>query len=179
MNIDKRFGSRILLASLVAVLAGICNASRAEDLAQSRLRRVEGFEGYKFGMTLDEALAVRPTAKTTQCDYKGIAACIEYQTTLSAFSASVAVQFRKAAPLLLSRILVRIRSFGEPNDPRCYEAGREILKLLVAKYGSEPFIKDRTATWASAEGGAVSLLTLCANEDKGINIITYEPSSAL
>jgi hypothetical protein len=145
----------------------------------AQIKRVDGFEGYTFGMTLNQALAVRPTATQTQCDYNGVTTCIEYQTTISAFSAGVVVQFRKAVPLLLSKILVTVHSFDEPNDLPCYQVGKELLRLLSAKYGSDPFVNDHTATWAFAEGGAVSFAALCANKDKGINIISYQPSNAL
>jgi len=169
--------SRRRVAILVFCVLCIGSAMPARSVAQ--VRRVEGFEGYKFGMTLDEALAVRPSAKQTQCDYNGVAVCIEYPTTVSAFSGRVVVQFKKTKTLLLSKILVTIRSFDEQRDPPCHDVGKEISKLLVTKYGNNPYVKDHTATWAFAEGGAVSFLALCMSKEKGMNVISYEPSSAL
>jgi hypothetical protein len=74
----------------------------------AEINKVEGFEGYKFGMTLNEALAVRPSAKQTQCDYKNVAICIEYPTTVSVFRSTVVAQFeRGVSPLRLSEAFPR------------------------------------------------------------------------
>jgi hypothetical protein len=52
------------LAIAVCTLVGAApNASVAET------KKVDGYEGYKFGMTLEQALKVRPYAKQIQCDY--------------------------------------------------------------------------------------------------------------
>ena len=80
---------------------------------------------------------------------------------------------------LLSQILLTIRSLDEPVRYPCHDVGKEVLKLLVSKYGERPMIKDHEATWTSPDGGSVSLLALCVDDLKGLNVITYRPSSPL
>jgi len=145
----------------------------------AQIKKVDGYDGYKFGMTVDQALKVRPAAEQkTPCDYQGIPVCLEYATTVSVFPATVNVQFKGDVPLL-SQILLTISSLDEPVHYSCREVGKEVLKLLVVKYGEHPIIKDHEATWTSPDGGSVSLLALCVGEVKGVNVIGYRPSSPL
>jgi hypothetical protein len=149
------------------------------DRVMAQIRKVDGYDDYKFGMTIDQALKVRPAAKQkTPCDYVGVPVCLEYATTVSVFSATVNVQFEGDTPLL-SQILITISSLDEPVPRPCREVGKEVLSLLVGKYGKHPFIKDHEATWTSPDGGSVSLLALCVGENKGVNVISYRPSSPL
>jgi hypothetical protein len=147
--------------------------------AMAQIKQVEGYDGYKFGMTIDQAKKVKPAAKQTRCEFAGVATCLEYKTKLSAFPATVTVQFKGEAPLL-SQILITIRSLDKPVLHSCRDVGEEVLRLLVAKYGDKPFIKNHEATWTSPEGGSVSLLSLCVGEaGNGVNVITYTLSSPL
>jgi hypothetical protein len=168
--------SRMLVGWFCAVLVG---AFFFPDRVTAQIERVDGYDGYKFGMTIDQAKQVKPSAKQTRCEYVNVTICLEYATKISIFPATVAVQFKGATPLL-SRILLTIKSLPEPvvRHP-CREVGKEVLKLLIAKYGDSPLIKDHTATWTSPGGGSVSLLALCVGEAGGINVITYEPTSPL
>ena len=145
------------------------------DRVMAQMKKVDGYDDYKFGMTVDQALKVRLAAKrNTPCDYSGVPVCLEYATTVSVFPATVNVQFQGDTPLL-SQILITIRSLDEPVRRPCHEVGKEVLRLLVDKYGTHPFIKDRAATWTSPEGGSVSLLALCVDENKGVNVISNRP----
>ena len=140
---------------------------------------MDGYDGYKFGMTIDEALKVKFAAKKkTPCDYQGVPVCLEYATTVSAFPATVSVQFQfDGNTPLLSQILLTVRSLDDRYP--CPDVGKEVLKLLVAKYGERPMIKDHEATWTSPDGGFVSLLALCVDDFRGLNVISYRPSSPL
>ena len=167
---------RMPLLWFCSVLVG---AFFVPDGVMAQIQKVDGYDGYKFGMSIDQAKNIKPAAKQTRCEYVSVDACLEYATTISVFPATVSVQFKGATPLL-SQILLTIRSFPEPvvRHP-CREVGEEVLKLLAAKYGTNPLVKDRTATWTSPHGGSVSLLALCVGEVGGINVITYAPSSPL
>jgi hypothetical protein len=167
---------KMLLTCFCGVLVG---AFFFPDRVMAQIKKVDGYDDYKFGMTVDQALKVRPAAiRKTPCDYVGVPVCLEYATTVSVFSATVNVQFKGDTPLL-SQILITIRSLDEPVRHPCREVGKEVLSLLVDKYGKRPFIKDHAATWTSPAGGSVSLLALCADESKGVNVISYRPSSPL
>jgi hypothetical protein len=162
-------------AALVIALCPLIASVAAPSASVAQTRKIDGYEGYKFGMTLEQALKVRPSAKQTQCEYQNVTQCIEYETTVSAFPAKVTVQFHPA----VVQILVTFYSMDDPIDRSCREIGKELLKLMVPKYGSDPFIKDHKATWTSPEGGSVSLTALCTGPEKGINIISYQPTGAL
>jgi hypothetical protein len=148
------------------------------DRSMAQMKKVEGYDGYKFGMTIEQAKKVKPAAKQTHCDYADVVTCLEYKTTVSAFSATVTVQFKGATPLL-SQILITLYSLDDPVRDSCRVVGKAVLSPLVDKYGNNPLVKDHVATWASPEGGLVSLDALCVDDVHGVNIITYKPSSPL
>jgi hypothetical protein len=167
------------LLALCGVLSAACFIS---DQGIAQIKKVDGYDGYKFGMTIDEALKVKSAAKKkTPCDYRGVPVCLEYATTVSAFPARVTVQFQfDGNTPLLSQILLTVRSsLDDPVRYPCRDVGKEVLKLLVAKYGERPMIKDHEATWTSPDGGSVSLLALCVDDFNGLNVISYRPSSPL
>jgi hypothetical protein len=148
------------------------------QIALAHLGKVEGYDGYKFGMTVDQARTVKPIAKETPCDFVNVITCLEYETRVAAFPATAIVQFTGTPPLL-SAVLLTIRSSDEPAGPTCHQIGQEVLSLLRARYGAKPLIRNHAAIWASPEGGSVSLLARCDGEDRGSNIVVFKPSGAL
>ena len=162
----------IMLRVFCLVLPLACETALAQP------GKVEGYDGYKFGITVDQAIAVKPIAKQTPCDFVNVITCLEYETTVAAFPATAIIQFTGAPPLL-SAVLLTIRSSDEPAGHTCHEIGQEVLSLLLARYGAKPLIRNHAATWASPEGGSVSLLARCDGEDRGTNIVIFKPSGAL
>lgn len=115
------------------------------------MKKVDGYDGYKFGMTLDQALQIKPFVKQkTPCGYKGVPVCLEYATTVSGFPARVDIQFEGSAPLL-SRILLTISSFEVSVRHTCAEVGKVVLGLLADKYGKDPVVDDRKTTWTALD----------------------------
>ena len=144
----------------------------------AQIKKVDGYEGYKFGMTLDQAKKVNPSAQQTRCTYVSVTACLEYPTTVSIFPAMVVVQF-EGAPPLLRQVLLTIKSSAETLIRSCTEVTTEVVKLLIAKYGNRPLVRGFEAVWASPDGGSVILSAFCTNKDEGLNIIAYTSSSPL
>jgi hypothetical protein len=67
------------LMCLCGVLVAACFMS---DQVMAQIKKVDGYDGYKFGMTIDQALKVKSAAKQkTPCDYQGVPVCLEYATT--------------------------------------------------------------------------------------------------
>jgi hypothetical protein len=163
---------RIAIATMALSLSAITT------IAVAQINKIDGYEGYKFRMTLDQAQKIYPEAKVTKCEYVNVDACLEYLTHVGPFPVAVAVQFQGAPPLL-SQIILTFRSLDEAPQFKCHEVAKELLQLLLTKYGEHPFAKDRLITWTSPEGGSVYLNSLCINETKGINIIGYKPSNPL
>jgi hypothetical protein len=154
------------------------NLCATTTLAVAQNHKIDGYDGYKFRMTLDQARKANPEAKQTKCDYVNVDACLEYSTHVGPFPAAVTVQF-SGTPPLLTQILLTFRSLDDTPLYKCQDITKELLELLVTKYKERPFVEHRKVTWTSPNGGAVQLTSLCLDAAKGINIITYMPSNPL
>ncbi|WP_422033965.1 hypothetical protein [Reyranella sp.] len=155
-------------AALIAPLGGV--------LAQ--VPKIDGYDGYRFGMTIEEATKVKTGLSYVSCDFKDVVGCIQYPVTVSAFPAQVSVQFKGATPRVV-QIVVSFDSLREPNKNPCRAISKEVFRLMAAKYGDAPLVKKGTATWASPNGGAVEMSSLCLDEATGMNVIVYRPSASL
>jgi hypothetical protein len=152
-------------------------APKAADAPVSQPTQVDGYQDYKFGMTLEQARIINPAAAYTKCNYVGVVACLEYPTTISAFPAKVVVQFTGAPPLL-TQVVISFDALNEPVRFPCSMVATELTKLLAAKYGRQPFTDQFDTTWAFANGSSVKLSAMCLG-NKGMNIIVYRPSNPL
>jgi hypothetical protein len=152
-------------------------APKAPDAPVSQPTQVDGYQDYKFGMTVEQARIINPAAAYTKCDYVGVVACLEYPTTISAFPAKVVAQFTGVPPLL-TQVVIAFNALNEPVRFPCSMVARELRMLLAAKYGRQPFTDQSNTTWAFANGSSVQLSALCLG-DKGITTIVYRPSNPL
>src|SRR5436305_112063 len=98
-------------------------------------KSVDGYDGYRFGMTIEQALRVNPAAKLAPCDDADATACLAYATAISNLSAFVAVQFSGAIPRI-SKILLTIDVDNNGQSHHCQSVGREISTLLTDTYGA-------------------------------------------
>ena len=146
--------------------------------AAAQMAKVEGYDGYLFGMTVDQAMRVKAGVKYAPCDFKDVVGCIEYDAMVSAFPTRVVVQFKGASPRL-AQVVLQFDSLREPIQHPCKVVTAELVRLLVARYGGEPLIVQGVATWTSPEGGSVSFSQLCIDEKRGFNSVLYRPSAAL
>lgn len=146
--------------------------------AMAQAPKIDGYDGYRFGMTVEEASKVKGGAQYASCDFKDVVGCIEYPVTVSAFPARVSVQFKGQTPRIV-QVIVTFDSLREPIKNPCKAVSKEIVRLLATKYGDAPHVQKGTATWASPNGGAVEMSSLCLDETTGINLIVYRPSAAL
>ena len=157
----------------------LCGAALIAPLsALAQVPKIDGYDGYRFGMTIEEATKVKAGARYAPCDFKDMVGCIQYPVTVSAFPALVSVQFKGATPRVV-QIIINFDSLKEPDKNPCGAVAKEVFRLMAAKYGSTPLVKKGIATWASPSGGAVEFSTLCLNETTGVNVIIYRPSAAL
>lgn len=161
--------SRMMLVSLVFALP---------FAAAAQVDRIDGYDGFAFGMTIEQATAIRPGSKVEPCGFAGVVGCIEFKTNVSAFPATVDVQFSGDPPVVTQIVLI-VESLADSANSPCTAVTNELGRLLAAKYGNKFLIVRNTATWASAHGGAVSLTALCVNKTKGANVIAFKPSTQL
>jgi hypothetical protein len=124
-------------AALAIAVCTLVGAVTAPNASVAETKKVDGYEGYKFGMTLEQALKVRPYARQIQCDYDDATTCIEYELTISGFPATVTVQFRPTNQLLLSKILIAFSSMDEPIDHTC-RGGKSALETSAAQVWGRP-----------------------------------------
>lgn len=146
--------------------------------ALAQVPKIDGYDGYRFGMTIEEAAKVKGGSRYASCDFKDMVGCIQYPVTVSAFPALVSVQFKGATPRVV-QIVISFDSLKEPDKYPCEAVAKEVFRLMVAKYGSPPIFKKGIATWASPNGGAVDFSTLCLNETTGMNVVIFRPSAPL
>ena len=159
-------------------VAAVAAAMIGPWTARAQMPKVEGYDGYTFGMTVEQARHVKPAVPYDACDFKDVVGCIKYPVTISAFPAVVAVQF-KGSPAKVVQIVVQFDSLRQPRAGKCKVVTAEVGRLLAAKYGPRPIVSRATATWTSPAGGSVSLTALCVDDDIGINAVAYQPSSTL
>lgn len=159
---------------LVSVLASFLIAGSAFG----QVPKIDGYDGFKFGMTVEQAQGVKGGLTYKRCDYKNAVGCMDYAVNVGAFPATVVVQF-KGSPARVAQILVSFDSLRSPPKDSCSSVRKEVLRLLTAKYGSSPYISDTGATWTSPHGGSLRFSSLCIDNTTGMNVISYEPSAAL
>jgi hypothetical protein len=164
---------RGLIGGLVCLCGMLIFAFSIPQVFAAPVKKIDGYGGYKFGMTVEQALRVNPAARLTDCDDSDATACLVYTTAISAFSASVTVQFA-GTTARVSKILVTIDTAENAQAHSCLNVGQEILKLLVDTYGASSRVEGCETTWVSPEGGSVSLLSLCVGS-RGVNVLGYSP----
>lgn len=157
----------------------LCGAALFAPLsALAQVPKIDGYDGYRFGMTVEEAAKVKAGPSYASCEFTDMVGCIQYPVTVSAFPALVSVQFKGATPRVV-QIIISFDSLKEPDKYPCEAVAKEVFRLMAAKYGRPPLFKKGIATWASPNGGAVEFSTLCLNETTGMNVIIYRPSAPL
>ena len=112
------------IRALVFCVVLVRGAAFPSDQVKAQIDKVDGYDGYRFGMTLDQAKKIKPAAKQTPCDFVQVVACLEYAITISAFPATVTVQFEGATPAL-SQIIIPSNRFQVPPFATRVETSEE------------------------------------------------------
>jgi len=144
--------------------------------AEAQIAAIEGYDGYKFGMTVEQAARVKPSTPYTSCGFHDVVGCMEYEKSVSDYKGRVVVQF-KGNPARVDQIIVQFGQFEEPVEYPCRRAGEAILDLLLVKYGTPPRVEGNAAIWISPYGGQVSLINLCIVS--GLAVLSYRGSDPL
>ena len=146
--------------------------------ASAQIAAINGYDGYRFGMSVEQAARVRPQAPYTRCQFQNVVGCVEYETNVANYKAKVIIQF-KGNPVSLGQIVVQFGQIEDPIEYPCRQAGKVILGLLIDKYGAHPRTQSHKATWTSPYGGQVSFTDLCVDDQRGLSIVAYSPSNPL
>jgi hypothetical protein len=166
-----------LAAILFQILVLIYNAPNV--VAESgRIDRIDGYGGYKFGMTLKEADAVRADDVVNKdCEFNGIEACIERKTHLFGEEAIITAQVSSETHTL-EHIIISFKRLELVAPGACKNVISSISGPLLETFGRKFKEKGRDITWHLPRGGTIELTNLCLNEDKGVDVISYKPSDA-
>ena len=163
---------RRLVALLSLSLVLVLPADAAED-------RIDGFAGYRFGMTLAAARSVRTDFELTDCEYLSVWKCIEFREVFYGEDAEVAVQFDSKSRLL-DQIVVSFDRLKSATKNACSQVVKKVVPQLEARYGGNPTVmKPGEAIWYLARGGKVAFSNFCIDDDSGMVIVSYGPASSL
>jgi len=138
---------------------------------------IDGYGGYKFGMTLKEADAVRDDDAVVSCDYVGVKTCIEREGNFFGEKGVVTVQFDLKTNRVRQILITFRRLDGEKGQKACRKVLETIATPLIDTYGKPRISEDNSEiAWYARRGGRVQLTKLCITEDTGAVIVSYAPS---
>jgi hypothetical protein len=148
--------------------------SGAESLARLP-DTIKGYGGYQFGMSLEEAKRVDARAKVTNCDYKDIAFCLERADNFLGEPGMIRILF-SAKDMRLSRINLTFDRLAG-TDRACKRGSATVEQALLRGFGPSNKTQDGKVFWYAPAGGAVSFLSLCVDDDTGMIVVSYEPTT--
>jgi len=162
--------------ALILALSFIApQATRADD----KLASIEGYEGYRFGMDLKQADAVRDDDTAGPCPYPGVYQCLTRPTVIFGEPARVVVQIQEASRRV-EQILVEFdRVRDENTGDECDRTANNILEELLNQYGHPDTVDQREAVWFGGKGGLMSFTSWCVNRHKGMVTVAYKQSGLL
>lgn len=164
-----------ILTQGIAVLASL--SSSAQPPPQHLAGKLDGYGGYKFGMTLKEAMAVRGDVKVTNCEYTGVEKCLERQGRFFGEPGNVTVQIFKSTGRV-EQIVIAFRRMDSPEDSQaCKKTVDVLLPQLLKVYDPKQAVSPNTQrelVWYFSKGGEVSLVNLCITDDLGMVVVTYK-----
>ena len=141
--------------------------------------RIEGFGGYRFGMTLEEAAGVREDDVVTDCAFQGVFKCLEFEASFYGEAARVIAQI-DATTRKLAQVVVQFDLMDRTEPDGCSGVVEKVLSRLTARYGTDHVsVEKSTGTWYPSDGGSVSLTNLCVSNSSGIVAVTYRPGESL
>jgi hypothetical protein len=105
----------------------------AESFGQS-IDKLDGYGGYKFGMTLEQAFAVRRDVKITQCEYENVYRCIERQGNFFGHAGTIVVQISGRTKRVNKIVLTFDRIDEKFGQGKCKAVLDDILPQLFKVY---------------------------------------------
>ncbi len=137
---------------------------------------IQGYAGFQFGMTLEEADRVRPDDKITDCEYEddttsSDSKCLEYTDRYQGVPSRFLVQFNEKTQLV-DRIIVIVDAMGD-----CADTVELVHENLAEDYGPSQAGNTRNRIWLDKAGGSVKLSHMCVRETMGMVIVTYNENA--
>jgi hypothetical protein len=145
---------KIVLLTGILLLVSMVELSIAEGPA----KKLEGWGGYKFGMTITEAAAVRKEARWEEQLWGSPPVkekCLAFDSEFMGEKGKVTVRFKEGK---LFRITISFDRFKGGCDENLMKT---IFGGVVDVYGDKFTIDNREAVWRFPQGGKISLLYVC------------------
>lgn len=168
----------IIIACLI-LLSGCLQVSAQPDKGEysfpprkGPVPRIDGYNSYKFGMSIEQAREARPTSHKTDCDYVGTAYCLTENTQFFGQDANIDALFAKATKSLYQVNITFDRVKGK--DGACKKVLEAIATPLGQKWGFPTRERGVTLFWESVHGGTLSVSRFCIDDDSGIVVVSYQ-----
>jgi hypothetical protein len=171
----------MLTRSLLTIAKYVCCAVLfGTAFAGQEVSKLDGYGGYKFGMTFQEALAVRRDVRITNCEYAGVEKCLERDATIFGEKANIIVQINKAAKRVNQIVIKFDRIDVPPGSQSCIKTLESIRRQIIKIYNPAEAKRDGVQTiWYFPRGGRVVLNNICMTEDRGMIVVTYAETEGL
>lgn len=161
------------LAAILFQILVLINSAPNVVAESGRMDRIDGYGGYKFGMTLNEADAVRADDVVNKnCEFtRRIEACIERKTNLFGeeviITAQVSSKTHTVEQIIISFLRLELVAPGA-----CKNVMSSISGPLLETFGRKFKENGRDITWHLPRGGTVAFTNLCIDNDKGVVVIS-------
>lgn len=152
-----------------------CNNIWAES---GQITKLEGFGGYKFGMTLEEADAVRKDDVINRaCEFHETEVCIERRTVFFGEEAIITAQISSRTHRL-DQVIITFNRIKSTIAGACKKVLHNIAGPLLKTYGTGAKEENNNFVWHLPQGGEVTLTRLCITEDSGVVVVSYRQTDA-
>ena len=144
----------------------------------TQITKLEGYGGYRFGMTLEEADAVREDDVINRdCQFENTETCIERRTVLFGEEAIVIAQISSRTHKL-NQIIVQFNRIDSTVAGACKKVLLNIAGPLIKTFGTHIKEEGSNFIWYLSRGGEVTLTRLCITDDSGMVIVSYRQTDA-
>ena len=137
------------------------------QLFPQTVNKIDGFGGFKFGMTLDEAIQVRDDdIVNDNPTYFAAYKTIERATSIYGYDAVIVAQINDKSKLL-DRVVVEFRRW----EGGCEEVAGVIIEKLLDIYGGE-YVKSENSkgTWTFPSGGTITMFNICYGDSGQVSV---------
>jgi hypothetical protein len=134
--------------------------------------KIEGWGGYKFGMSMSQAGDVQKDARWEEIEYQtGKEKCLVRDGKIDGEEAKILIRFVNGK---LFRIQIKFERFDGGCNKKLIGT---IVDGLANLYGLKCAKSEKgKITWRFPQGGSIEVLNFCRKDKTGMALVTYEQS---
>ncbi len=129
----------------------------------------ENFDGYVFGMTVEQAESVLPHRRTFECGRLMTSRCIVYKRQLAGLVGTVTIQF-SLDERRVDRMEIAPHFADQIASASCDTMWKGLVSFLTATYGAAERSEGNTLRWQL--GRAVAITAIVIQGDDGFCEVT-------